>query len=151
MRLSVAKKVHYNAGPNLTPLADVALVILIFFMLVGSFGSEHYLTSHTPLVQTGTAKQEGQWLPNEPLEIDVKSIGQDFEATVGQVKTSDPAALVKQLTIMRQNLQRAGTKADDVQVVVAPVKSTKYDHLIRVYESALDAGFPRVAFATARD
>jgi biopolymer transport protein ExbD len=67
------------------------------------------------------------------------------------VKTSDPAALTRQLTTMREQLQKAGTPAQKVQVVIAPSRQTKYNDLIRVYESALDAGFSRVAFATAQD
>jgi biopolymer transport protein ExbD len=152
MRLSVAKKIHYDAGPNLTPLADVAMVILIFFMLVGSFGSEHYLSNKVPLQESQAApKTAGQWLPDEPLRIDVQSVGNRFEATAGQVKTSDPAMLTGQLTQMRQRLEQAGTSPDQVRVVIAPNRSTKYDHLIRVYESALNAGFTRVAFAAVAD
>ena len=33
MKIQGAKKVHYDAGPNMTPLVDVVMVILIFLML----------------------------------------------------------------------------------------------------------------------
>jgi biopolymer transport protein ExbD len=152
MRLSVAKKIHYDAGPNLTPLADVAMVILIFFMLVGSFGSEHYLSNKVPLQSSqSTGQTAGQWLPDEPLRIDVQSIGDRFVAVAGQVKTSDPATLTSQLTQMRQRLEQSGTTPEPVRVIIAPNTSTKYDHLIRVYEAALNAGFTRVAFAAVAD
>lgn len=149
MRLTVAKKIHYDAGPNLTPLADVAMVILIFFMLVGSFGSEHYLSSKLPLQQRQTTPAGSQWVPDQPLEIDVESYGDTFVASTGQVKTSDPAILARQLSEMRHRLEQSGTSEDQVHVVIAPQRTTKYDHLIRVYEAALNAGFTRVAFATA--
>ena len=54
MRIKGAKAVHYDSGPNMTPLVDVVMVILIFLMLAGSFGGiEHYLVSSTPVTKTG--------------------------------------------------------------------------------------------------
>ncbi|HEY1686266.1 MAG TPA: biopolymer transporter ExbD [Tepidisphaeraceae bacterium] len=151
MRLTVAKKIHYDAGPNLTPLADVAMVILIFLMLVGSFGTEHYLANKVPLQQIQNVEPSGQWLPDEPLRIDVQSVGNGFEAVAGKVHTSNIDALTQQLARMRQQLAQAGTAPEQVRVVIAPQKSTRYNDLIRVYESALNAGFTRVAFAAATD
>jgi biopolymer transport protein ExbD len=153
MRLTVAKKVHYDSGPNMTPLVDVVMVILIFLMMAGSFGAEHYLSSNVPLKQEGNsgAQPPPGWIPDEPLEIRVDSTGRGFEATAGRIRTSDPASLTAQLTAMRQQLESAGTPSARVQVVVSPGRSTKYDHLIRVYESAVNAGFTKVAFATAHD
>ena len=40
MRIQGARKVHYDSGPNMTPLVDVVMVILIFLMLAGSFGTK---------------------------------------------------------------------------------------------------------------
>ena len=49
MRITGTKKVHYDSGPNMTPLVDVVMVILIFLMLCGSFGGlEHFLASSLP-------------------------------------------------------------------------------------------------------
>ena len=153
MRLTVAKKVHYDSGPNMTPLVDVVMVILIFLMMAGSFGAEHYLTTSVPLKQegnTGGTPPPG-YIPDEPLEIRVDSVGQGFQATAGRIRAGDAKSLTSQLSAMRQQLESAGTPPARVQVIVSPGKTTKYDHLVRVYESALNAGFTRVAFATAHD
>ena len=54
MKIKGAKKVHYDSGPNMTPLVDVVMVILIFLMLAGSFaGAEHYLVSNVPFSKQG--------------------------------------------------------------------------------------------------
>ena len=51
MKMKAAKKVSYDSGPNMTPLVDVVMVILIFLMMVGNFGAlEHYLLSNVPLI-----------------------------------------------------------------------------------------------------
>ena len=151
MRLTIAKKVHYDAGINLTPLADIAMVILIFFMLVGSFGAEHYLSTNVPLMQIAASAGNAQWLPAEPLDIDVESSGERFVATAGHIKTSDAAVLAKQLTAMRQELQKSGTSPDNVQVIINPTKATRYEHLVRAYDAALQAGFTKVAFSAVRE
>ena len=57
MKITGAKKVHYDSGPNMTPLVDVVMVILIFLMLAGSFGGvEHYLVSNAGFQTGGTSK-----------------------------------------------------------------------------------------------
>jgi biopolymer transport protein ExbD len=154
MKLNVSRKVHYESGPNMTPLVDIVMVILIFLMMAGSFGgAEHYLTSNVPLSQKGlsNAPPPPGWVPDEPLEIRVDPVADGFRATAGRIRTMDSALLAKQLTAMREELNKAGTPTDKIQVVISPAKNAKYDHLIRVYEAALNAKFEKVAFATAHD
>ena len=54
MKMKGAKQVHYESGPNMIPLVDVVMVILIFLMLAGTFGGDHPV----PPQQAGPA-QEG--------------------------------------------------------------------------------------------
>jgi biopolymer transport protein ExbD len=155
MKLNVSRKVHYESGPNMTPLVDIVMVILIFLMLAGSFGgAEHYLTSNIPLSQKGlsNAPPPPGWVPDEPLEIRVDPVGDaGFRATAGRIRASEAGRLTSELTQMREQLNRAGTPTNKIQVVISPGKNVQYDHLIRVYESALNAKFEKVAFATAHD
>ena len=61
MKISGAKKVHYESGPNMTPLVDVVMVILIFLMLAGSFGStEHYMIGSAELHSAGVSRRTGR-------------------------------------------------------------------------------------------
>ena len=49
MKMAAAKQAHYESGPNMTPLVDVVMVLLIFLMMVGDFASgEHFLAGRTP-------------------------------------------------------------------------------------------------------
>ena len=152
MKIKGAKKVHYDSGPNMTPLVDVVMVILIFLMLAGSFvGAEHFLASSLPATDSGTAAGVSEGIvPDEPLDIRVDSPTPDrFVATAGKIRTSDLDALTQQLTRMRQQLNSVGKETDDIQVKISPGRDVKYKFLISVYEAALRAQFTKVAFGTS--
>src|SRR5947199_9715468 len=105
MKLAIAKKIHYDAGPNMTPLVDIVMVILIFLMLCGSFvGNEHFLVSNLPISQggLGNVPPPPGFIPDEPIEIRVDSAGPGrFLATAGKIKTGDAATLTERLRRMR--------------------------------------------------
>ena len=155
MKLAASKKIHYDSGPNMTPLVDVVMVILIFMMLVGQFiGAEHYLVSNLPISQSGagSAQLPPGYIPDEPIDIRVDSPTPDkYLATVdaGRIKTGDAAQLESALRQMRLNLNKAGKSDDKLQVKIGPGKSVKYRFLVEVYEAALNAGYKKVAFATS--
>ena len=153
MKIQGAKKIHYDSGPNMTPLVDVVMVILIFLMLTGSFaGSEHFLMSNLPLSDKGAggAPVPPGYIPDEPIDIRVDSPTPDkFIATAGQIRTDDPQVLTSALRTMRLKLNAAGKPDDKIQVKIGPGKRVKYRYLIEVYEAALRAGYTKVAFATS--
>jgi biopolymer transport protein ExbD len=152
MRFPASRKIHYDSGPNLTPLVDVVMVILIFLMLVGSFGaSEHFRVRNRPIKQTGPGRTTppAGWVADTTLEIRVDPRGAGFEAVAGRIRVTDARQLEEQLRRMLEQFQQAGTPPDKVQVIIGPGKVVRYEHLIRVYESALSAGFTKVAFATS--
>src|SRR5436189_4477836 len=102
MKIQGAKKIHYDSGPNMTPLVDVVMVILIFLMLCGSFvGSEHFLVSNLPISQSGVGSMPPPpgFIPDEPIEIRVDSRGAGagggagFIAIAGKIQTDNPIAL----------------------------------------------------------
>jgi biopolymer transport protein ExbD len=155
MRLKGAKQVHYDSGPNMTPLVDVVMVILIFLMLAGSFvGAEHFLVSNLPFSEkgAGAAAAPAGFIPDEPLDIrvDPRATGDGFVASAGQIRVdNNPEALTQQLIRMRKQLNAAGKPTSTIQVKINPGKNVKYKHLIAVYEAALRADFEKVAFATS--
>jgi biopolymer transport protein ExbD len=157
MKISGAKKVHYDSGPNMTPLVDVVMVILIFLMLAGTFaGTEWYLVSNLPLRQSGggqVAPPPGGFPDDEPLEIrvDQNATRDGFLARAGQVQTGDAKVLTAGLTRMREQFAKAGKGPDKIQVIISPGRNVKYEHLVQVYQAAMDAGFEKkIGFATAR-
>jgi biopolymer transport protein ExbD len=153
MKLRGAQKVHYDSGPNMTPLVDVVMVILIFLMLAGSFATaEHFMASNMPFKEegAGNAKMPEGFIPDEPLEIRVSSPTPDrFIARAGQISVDNGAQLTAQLTKLRMSYEANDTPADKVQIVIQPGGSVKYKYLIEVYQAAMEAKFTKIAFAKA--
>src|SRR5580693_695554 len=95
MKISGAKKVHYDSGPNMTPLVDIVMVILIFLMLAGSFNQmEHYLMSDVPLQAKGVGAPPpaGAVFPTK-FTIGVSQQGPMYSVKAGNfasVKDTDP-------------------------------------------------------------
>src|SRR6476469_5679414 len=83
MKIKGAKSVHYDSGPNMTPLVDVVMVILIFLMLTGSFGAaSHFLPSTMPITKSGKGSQTN--VPNtDPPKLTIKMFtqGETFVAS----------------------------------------------------------------------
>ena len=163
MKLKAADKVHYDAGPNMTPLVDIVMVILIFLMLTGTFAvSEHFLQSNIPLTRKGTG---GVALPSnvpldEPLEIRVDTItrvavdGTLVHAWVAQAGGGAPIPnnrqqLTAKLAALREALNKSNTPTSRIQIVINPGRNTKYGHLVDVYQAALEANLTKIAFSTA--
>jgi biopolymer transport protein ExbD len=158
MKLKGAKQVHYDSGPNMTPLVDVVMVILIFLMLAGSFGAnEWYLTSNLPLTEKGVGNVEpkpGQ-VPDEIFELQILSDATyGFRVLAGDINSQgrrpDREWLIGKLTAKKLQYDRAGTPVDQIQVVLAPSNSAKYSDITLVYEAALKAQFKKVAFRASQ-
>lgn len=154
MKIKAARAGHYESGPNMTPLVDVVMVILIFMMLAGRFGgSEHYLVSTTPITKKGAGGKPPPpgFVPDEPLEIRVSSRGSDrYVAIVDGAQASDYEALSAKLTSVRENLARAGKPSEKVQVIIVPTRDARYSHVLDVFQAALNAQFTKVGFSQAR-
>jgi biopolymer transport protein ExbD len=162
MKMRSAEKVHYDSGPNMTPLVDVVMVILIFLMLTGTFAAgEHFLVSTSSLKgKSANTAQKDQKLPDETnLEIRVDSFArpgpdgapQDiWSASAGRVRVENNRdQLTLQLNKMREEFASAATPVDKIQVVINPGRQTKYKHLIEVYQAAMEAKFTKIGFSTA--
>lgn len=149
MKIKGAKKVHYDSGPNMTPLVDVVMVILIFLMLAGSFGgAAHYMASSMPLAQGGVGgvTPPPGWVPEIPLDIRVDVGPTGLVARVGNSgHFSDAESLMNHLAGLKNSLPEHENK----QVQLSPGRFVNYDTLVQVYDAAMRAGFKKIAFATS--
>jgi biopolymer transport protein ExbD len=156
MKISGAKQVHYESGPNMTPLVDVVMVILIFLMLAGSFGTgEKYMVGSTQLKSKGAGGPVPKdWVPPVTIEISVNDRGGVRVPWNPAVAITDndqlTAALAKQLDVVVQQNAGVGVKASTVELILRPDASTEWEKLAPVYAAALRAKFEKIGFAPAR-
>ena len=153
MKLKGAKQVHYDSGPNMTPLVDVVMVILIFLMMAGSFSQGGwFLQSSVPIKSKGGAQTDVKpgFVPDEPLEVRIDNSADGFRVLAGDIRsTGDREQLRRSLEQKLRQYEAAGTDRAKVQVVLMPGRNVKYDNIVAVYEAALRAGFAKVGFATS--
>jgi biopolymer transport protein ExbD len=156
MKLRGAKQIHYDSGPNMTPLVDVVMVILIFLMLAGSFGgSSSFLLSKQGIKSKGGAHRPlkpGE-VPDTPIDIYVDNLkdGSGFIAHMTGIEPTTKAAdITSALASKRAQFLATGTKPDQLQVVLHPRVDTKWRYLIAVYQAANQAQFEKIAFATSQ-
>lgn len=156
MKLNVGKRVHYDSGPNMTPLVDVVMVILIFLMLAGSFaGTEWYLVSNLPFRgdrAPGDATETSVVPEADPLEIrvDQNPTLDGFTARAGRIVATDIETLAGGLVRMRQDLELAGQKKEDIQVIISPGGNVSLQNVVDVFQAAQLAEFSKIGFSRAR-
>jgi biopolymer transport protein ExbD len=163
MKLKGAKAIHYDSGPNMTPLVDVVMVILIFLMLTGSFGAvARFLPSSMPIKVEGKGNLDKDKIPKIPdpqLEVFVNT---NSDHSVYTARLTDGVqyvngvaqsgkTLVQALTEKRVAHQAGGKSADTLQVVICPKKDTSFEQIMLVYQAAMAAECPKIGFQTARD
>ena len=144
-----------HGGPNMTPMVDVVMCILIFFMLGSSFASpELYLTSNTPAVEKGglSNTSESDKIPAVRNYVQLKRLGDETVASAfGAPATADLVTLSENVnsTASLPDLLRVKQRemSKDVQVIISPEPRVPYKDVIAVYDACVNAHFEHVAFA----
>jgi biopolymer transport protein ExbD len=147
MKLSTSKKIHYDNGPNMVPLVDVSLVILIFMMLAGSFGmGEHYLHSDLPAPQSAAGASS---VLDEPLVVRLAPAANALSAQFLDQKAGSLQALQQGMQAVHDRLNRAvGGSAEKTLILLAPSPAVPYEQAIAAYEAIRKAGFTRISFSS---
>src|SRR3984957_15631451 len=121
MRPKGAKAVHYESGPNMTPLVDVVMVILIFMMLAGSFGGmERYLISNVPINRNGAARAKNA-VDHVTLDVRVDALAENpdtWVAKFGDVRTGSPSQLTEAMKRKLTEYTSNGTDLKHLQVII---------------------------------
>ena len=156
MKVEGAKQVHYESGPNMTPLVDVVMVILIFLMLAGSFGtSEHFMASKTPIHSKGGPTNQApdpNFVPPILLEVQVDDVGRFFLPGEPGAAGAAPTVRMENPEQLKQKLEQrraafGAAEAGKVEVVLRPDPRTKWETLAPLYDAALRAKYDKVSFA----
>lgn len=158
---SQAKKKHVmHVGPNMTPMVDIVMCILIFFMLTMSFAvQELYLTNNTPAVDKkglGTEKADSR-LPAVKYSLELRRIGGSTKVVafgkmfegIDDLHPADRSSsrldeITAFLKAKRQDL------SDDVQIILTPERNVPWQDVTTLYDLCMRAQFKTVAFAPPR-
>ncbi len=158
MRRRPLSKLSANVGPNMTPMVDVVMCILIFFMLGSSFLTpELFLQNNVPAIdKAGLGSEQGsQKLPPVRMNILMKRQGDAtfvsaFNSELLKMDAVDDKDQSDSLRIAGFLDQKKKTLSDDVQIIIYPDKQVPYQDVITVYDDCMRAKFKQVAFAQAR-
>jgi len=118
---------------NMTPLVDVVLLLLLFFMVTAQFGLLPGLKMLLPPVD---AESKIRVQVSERLELSVTAEG-DI------VFENQPTTL----SGLSGLLNRTGAAGDEVVVVVSADQGVAYGRIVRVMDTLRQAGFNRVVLS----
>jgi biopolymer transport protein ExbD len=127
---------HY--GPNMTPMVDVVMVILIFFMASTAFlGPEWFLKTHLP--RAGATPPANQ---PEPTRLHVVLTMGPENKTLATVGVLSGLTMEQLDAKVAEEAKRAS--ADNVVVLIAPGATVPYDDVVKVHEMCARAGVTKV-------
>jgi biopolymer transport protein TolR len=145
------KKASLHAGPNMTPMVDLVMCLLIFFMLSSTFAvTEMFMQNSVPALEgVGIGSSKGtSKIPTVTQNISIKSLGGDKVLITAFERNPDRPDDVASLTAF---FKTAKTRVDkDIQILIAPEKAVPWNDVVRVYDALAGAGFEHVAFTNAR-
>ncbi len=149
------RSTRFESGPNMTPLVDVVMVILIFLMLVGTFtAGEWVIQQNASAYVTATSSSTPpppDFVPDEPIIIRVSQPTPDkYVAQAERITTSNKDQLVAGLKSLREQLLKIGKKEEKLTIVIQPRPDVKHKYYMDVYDAALIAGFKKVSFAVSQ-
>ncbi len=127
----------HQAGFNITPLIDILLVLIIFFILTWNFSrDEKELALKLP---SATQGQDSKPRPGEII-LNVMPDG----VVVLNRRNLDLASL-------QELLANVSKEFPDQAVILRADKSVAYKHVVAVLDTCRAASIYNVAFATAKD
>lgn len=151
MRRSAEKSDNRKMGVNLTPMIDVVFQLLIYFLLATNFAlGEQVFRLDLPDRSGASEKADPFELIDEPLRIRVTSVGEAGDQL--QIAIEGPYPQPQSLRALELFLQeslsnKTGFFLDDHPVDIVPAPTTRWEHVVDVFNAAVRAGYTKVQFA----
>lgn len=136
-------------GPNMTPMVDVVMVILIFFMATASvLGPEWYLKSSIPRTAPASATPA---TPDKTEQIRLTLRTLDNTTRITAQASTGPeladATMPQALEFLRQ--QRLGKDPKTMVVLITPGPDVPYQDLVTLHEACERLGVLKVGIQDA--
>lgn len=144
-----AHSMHF--GPNMTPMVDVVMVILIFFMASAAFlGSEWFLKAAIPFeAGRGTHPRK----PNDPTALPPVKLDLllDVDEAGRTVVTFPPLVRAPLERFFARIAEFKGDRtAGDIEVIIKPAPRVPYADVVRVHAACDDAGIFKLGISVSR-
>lgn len=138
-------------GPNMAPMVDVVMVILIFFMASAAFlGSEWFLRAAIPF-EAGRGSSPRK--PNDPaalppvrldIFLDVDPQGQTVVTFSQDLSRAPLEAFFARIAQFKQD-----RTAGDIEVMIRPTAQVPYADVVRVHAACDDAGIYKLGIGVS--
>lgn len=143
-------------GPNMTPMVDVVMVILIFFMASTAFlGPEWFLRAHVPPEEPAAGGQVSDpvfELPEVRLHVRLGVVdgvtyadGFGREGLALEAFEALAAEVAGDIVPPERPGRDLGDTAGEPVVVIEPAEDVPYNDVVRAHDACTRAGFRRVA------
>ncbi len=138
-------------GPNMTPMVDIVLVILIFFMATAAFlGSEWFLRAAIPF-QAGRGSTVNA--PNDPLAPPPTRMEVMLDVDPATSRTVVSFLGFSRVSV-EQFEERIGSFPDGeattkIQVLIKPTRSVPYKDIVRVHAACEAKGITKVGYGVS--
>ncbi len=145
------RSLHF--GPNMTPMVDVVMVILVFFMASAAFvGPEWFLRALVPIAQPAPKPEgAGEDQPRPAAVVIRHELSLRVEG--GATLVSGPgladatlAAAEASLAELVKDIPREQL-ADRLELLLRPAPEVPYQDVVRLHEAAQRLGIVRVGLA----
>jgi len=127
-----------HLGPNMTPMVDVVMVILIFFMASTAFlGPEWFLKTHLPSASAAPPADAP-----EPTRLRVMLTFGAEGRTVASLGLLSDLSLEQLEAKVAEEVKR--TTPEMIVVLIGPSKEVPYDDVVRAHELCTRLGITKV-------
>lgn len=137
-------------GPNMTPMVDVVMVILVFFMVSAAFvGPEWFLRTLLP-APPGAGRTGTPDTTKPPVRLDIRL---EFKsgATLASGAGLTSASIDDASAVLAKAAGDAGDRVkESVEVVLRPDGAVPYRDIIRLHEACQRLGIERVTIAVRK-
>jgi biopolymer transport protein ExbD len=155
MAISHRRKSTGSAEPNLTPLLDIVLQLITFFMMLVHFGSRTESSAGNVRLPVASAALPGSELTFDRLSVELDAKGM---LLAGDQTMDQDAATVwwaKEAKLRRAGLETLGKSPEEIDqlatvVIVRADREVAYGAVRRTMATAQDQGFVHFSLVVLR-
>lgn len=136
--------------PNLAPLVDVIMVLLIFFLLGATLDviTEGMLQTELDASSGPGGAAKVSIVPTVEITLEAVGAGEGVIVHVlDEVLTDEPFVMLRQLLVRRENMG-ADTESP---IVIGAGMTVRWRYVVQAMDAAVRAGFKNVQFAVSFD